>query len=340
MPIKKISELQVSTLNATQVVDAYFPMSNIAPNGQDLQRIKFSNLKAFFNTTTVFTSTATTGTAPLVVASTTQVANLNASLLAGYSVGTSGAAIPALNGANTWSFTQTFTQTPVAPSLLLGAKAATTFIEGADAVASSDTDTSGASINIRTGLGTGTAQQSILLSVADPVASGSTQQTRTNRLTVTYAGISVTGNASVSGTISATNIGSIAAFNEATVAEYRAATANKALSAANAWAAADYVVLTDAATVAVDMATFVNATLTLAGNRTLGLPTNTKAGQAGVIVINQDATGSRTLAYNAAWKFAGGTVPALTTTASARDLLFYQVISPTVIYATLVKAVA
>jgi len=134
-------------------------------------------------------------------------------------------------------------------------------------------------------------------------------------------------------------LGSISTFPEATTAEYLADTAGKALSTDKVWAAADYVALTDAATIAVDMSTFINATVTLGGNRTLGAPSNTKNGQTGVIEIKQDGTGSRTLAYNSAWKFAGGTAPTLTTTASARDLLFYQVISSSVIYGTLVKDV-
>ena len=85
------------------------------------------------------------------------------------------------------------------------------------------------------------------------------------------------------------------------------------------------VALTDASTVAVDLSLGNNFTLTLAGNRTLGAPTNVTAGQSGVIVVTQDGTGSRTLAYNSAYKFAGGTAPTLTTTASAVDVLAYYV---------------
>ena len=88
------------------------------------------------------------------------------------------------------------------------------------------------------------------------------------------------------------------------------------------------VALTDAATVAVDLALANNFTLTLAGNRTLGAPTNQVAGQGGVIVITQSAT-PYTLAYNTAWKFPGGTAPTLTTTANAVDVLAYQVESAT-----------
>ena len=85
------------------------------------------------------------------------------------------------------------------------------------------------------------------------------------------------------------------------------------------------VALTDASTVAVDLSLGNNFTLTIAGNRTLGAPTNVTAGQSGVIVVTQDGTGSRTLAYNSAYKFAGGTAPTLTTTASAVDVLAYYV---------------
>ena len=67
----------------------------------------------------------------------------------------------------------------------------------------------------------------------------------------------------------------------------------------------------------------------LAGNRTLGAPTNVVAGQSGVIRVVQDATGSRTLAYNSVFKFPGGTAPTLTTTANAVDLLAYHVESAT-----------
>jgi len=135
------------------------------------------------------------------------------------------------------------------------------------------------------------------------------------------------------------SLGTIAAFNETTAAQYQANTSGKALSTDKVWGAADLVALTDASTIAVDMSTFLNASVTLGGNRTLGNPSNTKNGQTGVIKIAQDGTGSRTLAYSSNWKFAGGTAPTLTTTASAVDLLFYQVISSTFIYATLIKDV-
>jgi hypothetical protein len=97
--------------------------------------------------------------------------------------------------------------------------------------------------------------------------------------------------------------------------------------------------LTDATTVATDLSLANYYTLTLGGNRTLGAPTNQTAGQSGVIVITQDGTGSRTLAYNSVWKFPNGTVPTLTTTASAVDVLAYYVESGTRITARLLSDV-
>ena len=67
---------------------------------------------------------------------------------------------------------------------------------------------------------------------------------------------------------------------------------------------------------------------------TLGAPTNASGGQSGSIFILQDGTGSRTLAYNAVFAFAGGTAPTLTTTASGQDALLYYVQDPSTIITT------
>jgi hypothetical protein len=124
----------------------------------------------------------------------------------------------------------------------------------------------------------------------------------------------------------------------ATAAQYRANTASLMLTTDKVWAAAAEVTLTDAATIAVDMSTFINAVVTLGGNRAMGNPTNEKPGQTGVIRIVQDGTGSRALTFGTDWEFAGGTVPTLTTTAGATDLLFYYVIATDRIFANLMKA--
>lgn len=86
-----------------------------------------------------------------------------------------------------------------------------------------------------------------------------------------------------------------------------------------------FVALTDAATVAVDLALANQFRVTLGGNRTLGVPTNIVEGQQGVIVIRQDATGSRTLAYAWPFEWAGGTAGTLSTAGCSRDQLVYSV---------------
>ena len=97
--------------------------------------------------------------------------------------------------------------------------------------------------------------------------------------------------------------------------------------------------LTDGATITPDFADSNNFSVTLGGNRTLANPSNLTAGQAGTIVITQDGTGSRTLAYGSNWKFPGGTAPTLTTTASAVDVIAYYVESATRITARLIADV-
>lgn len=101
------------------------------------------------------------------------------------------------------------------------------------------------------------------------------------------------------------------------------------------------VTLTDAATIAVDMSAGNNFVVTLTDNRTMGNPSNTKVGQEGRIIINQDSGGSRTLTWSSNWEFAAGAAPTLTATASAKDIVTYFVQSATSIIVTdIVKAVS
>ena len=104
-------------------------------------------------------------------------------------------------------------------------------------------------------------------------------------------------------------------------------------------AAQNVAALTDAATIAVDMGTANNFSVTLGDNRTLGNPTGLIAGQSGIIYITQDGTGSRTLAYSSFWDFPDGTAPTLTTTAGAVDALVYSVRTTTAIVCTLINNV-
>ena len=88
----------------------------------------------------------------------------------------------------------------------------------------------------------------------------------------------------------------------------------------------------------INLANNNNFSYLTAENSTLSAPSNPVAGQSGVIVITQGAT-ARTLAYNTFWKFAGGTVPTLTATASAVDSFVYYVESATRATCQLIKDV-
>jgi hypothetical protein len=82
------------------------------------------------------------------------------------------------------------------------------------------------------------------------------------------------------------------------------------------------VILTDAATIVVDASQGNHFRVTLGGNRTLDAPSNPVDGQRVIFEIIQDATGSRTLAYNAVYAFSTDIPsPTLTTTLNKRDFL-------------------
>ena len=84
--------------------------------------------------------------------------------------------------------------------------------------------------------------------------------------------------------------------------------------------------LTETATIAVDLALSNNFIVTLTGTAAnVGAPTNAVAGQSGSIFIVQDSGGGNTLGWNTAWKWAGGTVPTLSTAGDAVDRVDYIV---------------
>ncbi len=81
--------------------------------------------------------------------------------------------------------------------------------------------------------------------------------------------------------------------------------------------------LTDGANISWDLNVNQITKVTLAGNRILDNPTNLVDGSIYVLTVKQDATGSRTLAFGTAYKFAGGIAPTITTTANATDILTF-----------------
>mgnify|MGYP001139587802 CR=1 FL=1 len=102
---------------------------------------------------------------------------------------------------------------------------------------------------------------------------------------------------------------------------------------------APIVTLADATSVVPDLNTSNVFAVTLAGNRTLAAPTNTSTniGATGHIFLVQDATGGRTLSYNTAYQFPDGTVPVLTSTSGAVDVLFYAVRTTTKVDSVVIK---
>ena len=84
---------------------------------------------------------------------------------------------------------------------------------------------------------------------------------------------------------------------------------------------------TSASTITLDLGASVHHSVTLAHNTTFADPSNEVAGQSGSIIITQDGTGSRTAAWNSAWKWTGGTAPTLSTAASAVDRIDYLVVA-------------
>ena len=96
---------------------------------------------------------------------------------------------------------------------------------------------------------------------------------------------------------------------------------------------------TFAASITFDFNTFINTAVTLTGNITTMTLNNVKAGQAGTIALIQDGTGGRTAVFNSIFKFAGGSTPALSTTANAVDVLSYSCRSATFCVASLLQNV-
>jgi len=92
--------------------------------------------------------------------------------------------------------------------------------------------------------------------------------------------------------------------------------------------------LTDAASIAVDLQLGNNFLVSMGGSRTLAAPSNATAGQTGLIYVVQTA-GDNTLSYNTVFKFVSGSVPILTSTTGATDMLVYSVRSASTIDAVM-----
>jgi hypothetical protein len=78
----------------------------------------------------------------------------------------------------------------------------------------------------------------------------------------------------------------------------------------------------DGSTVTFDLSLGNLHAVTLGGNRTLAL-SNASTGQCFIVSLTQDGTGSRTVTWFSTIRWANGTTPTLTTTASKRDVFAF-----------------
>jgi hypothetical protein len=94
----------------------------------------------------------------------------------------------------------------------------------------------------------------------------------------------------------------------------------------NGWTGQQYAAqqtITDSSTISWNANTQQAAILTITGNHTLALPSNIQAGATYTLIVKQDATGSRTLAYASGYKWSNGTTPVLSTAANAVDIITF-----------------
>lgn len=128
--------------------------------------------------------------------------------------------------------------------------------------------------------------------------------------------------------VTVSSAGNIQANGTLTVDGATTLTGAQTLTGTTTHGAARYdkvVTLTDAATIATDASLGNVFAVTLGGNRTLGAPTNPVDGQEIHYRIRQDATGSRTLAYNAAFRYSTTRPsPTLSTTAAKVDYISFR----------------
>ena len=154
------------------------------------------------------------------------------------------------------------------------------------------------------------------------------QDSGTGNLIIAGSAVNILNAAANESMIRCTENGSVELYED-NVKKFETASGGVSLTGG---AAANITALSDGATLTIDMATACHHSVTLGGNRTFAAPSNQVVGQAGSIFITQDGSGSRTAAFNSAFKFVGGTAPTLTTTASATDRIDYIIKSSNVIH--------
>jgi hypothetical protein len=164
------------------------------------------------------------------------------------------------------------------------------------------------------------------------IATGVTANTTANAA-LPKAGGAMTGAITTNSTFDGVDIATRDAVLTSTTNTANAAASLSAAQTFTAGQRGEITALTDASSIATNLALSNNFSVTLGGSRTLANPTNIVAGQSGSFFITQDGTGSRTLAYGSNFKFVGGTAPTLSTAAASVDRIDYIAKSSTIIHA-------
>lgn len=119
----------------------------------------------------------------------------------------------------------------------------------------------------------------------------------------------------------------------ATAAQYLSNAAGVLLGPNAVWAAVEYVALTDAATITVDMDAGINFSVTISGNRTLGNPSDPKVGQAGCFAVTASG-GTRTLSKSSNYKSTSDITFPISIASGQTAYVFYYVYSSSIILVT------
>ena len=122
----------------------------------------------------------------------------------------------------------------------------------------------------------------------------------------------------------------IASAAKAVASDVQAGTSSSLLVTPAALSGAQAIqTLTDAATIAWNMATGYNAVVTIGASRTLGAPTNFFVGQTYTLQVIQGGAGSFTMSWPGSFDWGAAGAPVLTTAAGKNDLIQLLCISAT-----------
>lgn len=114
-----------------------------------------------------------------------------------------------------------------------------------------------------------------------------------------------------------------ASATEASAADYQGNAAGfKSLTPETVWESTGYVALTDGTTIAVDMSTGFNFSVSIAGNQTLSNPSNAKPGQSGCFKVTASGA-DRTISADTNYKKTGDLSFPVTIASGTSAYIFY-----------------